>query len=103
VAELIKVNQSTVVRLEQGKFPNPSAKLLERLSEELDLDLAGLYQMGSVHMPELAPYLRASYGLSDTDTAQVLQLVEQLARQRYGANSRGRRDRDGEQPKKKAK
>jgi transcriptional regulator with XRE-family HTH domain len=97
LAELVGVQQSRIVRLEQGKILEPQPKLLHALSQALDLRLVDLYELAGIRMPGLQPYLRAQLGFSDRDTARVQAYIEKLAA-KYGADGSGPHDGADEQP-----
>jgi transcriptional regulator with XRE-family HTH domain len=89
LAAIVEVNQSRLVRLEQGKTAQrPEPALLQRLCEALDLPLSTVYELAGIRMPALKPYLRASYGLTETDAVKAQTYIEQLA-ERYGAPGPG--------------
>jgi transcriptional regulator with XRE-family HTH domain len=91
------INQSNVVRLEQGRIARPKPELLQRLAEALDLPLNELYAVAGVPLPRLQPYLRASYGLSAQDAARAQAYIERLAAG-DGADGRGPSDGADEVP-----
>jgi transcriptional regulator with XRE-family HTH domain len=88
LAAATEVNQSSIVRLEQGQFVRPSPTLLQRLAQVLDLPLNDLYRLADVPLPSLRPYLRASYGLTESDAARAQAYIEKLAAN-YGATGQG--------------
>lgn len=59
------VNDSTVVRLEQGSRTNPRPAILAKLSQALGLSLADLYSIVGYavpqDLPDLPAYLRIKY------------------------------------------
>lgn len=97
LAEIVGADQSQLVRLEQGKVARPRPGLLLRLGQSLDVRLVDLYELAGIPLPELHPYLRARYGLTDQDTAQVQRYIEKLAAG-YGADGSGPLDGADEQP-----
>lgn len=99
LAAQVGVNQSRLIRLEQGKVLQPEPALLQKLSAALDLPLTQLYEMAGIRMPGLQPYLRASYGLTEKDAAKAQAYVDRLAA-RYGADGSGPADGLDEQPDK---
>lgn len=97
LAAAAEVNQSSIVRLEQGQFARPKPALLQRLAQVLGLPLHDLYQLAGIPLPGLQPYLRASYGLSEADAARAQAYIEGLAA-RYGADGQGPADGADEAP-----
>ena len=97
LAQAVGVNQSSIVRLENGRFAKPTPAVLQRISEVLEIPLMQLYALADIPMPALQPYLRASYGLSHEDVENVHQYIQQLAA-RYGADGTGPLDGADEQP-----
>ena len=75
VAAAAEMTPATVSRLETGLIESPRPEHLRRLSRALDVDLEDLYALAGYLMPEglpeLQPYLRAKYGLSDRAVAQL--------------------------------
>lgn len=65
VAKRSGMNDSNVVRLEQGAILNPRPETLKSLADVLDLDLADVYAtIGYVQpegLPNFTPYLRTKY------------------------------------------
>lgn len=76
------VNYSTISYLEKGDFDSPSPKILESLSEALDLSLEDLYSVVGYTRPSALPslpvYLRSKYGLSAADAAELEEHFEKL-------------------------
>src|SRR3954451_19094440 len=69
VADAAGLAASTVSRLETGITPTPRPDHLQRLAQVLEMDVENLYAVSGYltpgALPELGPYLRAKYGLSD--------------------------------------
>jgi transcriptional regulator with XRE-family HTH domain len=97
LAEAVGIAQSNIVRLEQGHVESPSPVVLQRIATELDLPLTQLYRLAGIPVPALRPYLRADYGLSDQDVAQVQAYIQELA-SRYGTAGDGPVDGADELP-----
>lgn len=65
VAKAAGINQSSVVRFEQGQFAVPHPNKLVRLADALGLNAADLFAMAEYtvpsDLPSLGPYLRTKY------------------------------------------
>jgi transcriptional regulator with XRE-family HTH domain len=88
VAEAAGARNSTVVRLEQGKFAAPSPEKLARFAEMLDIPLADVYARAGYLIPDELPtfeaYLVAKYGdLPESALVELRDLFEALVN-RYG-------------------
>ena len=83
---------STIVRIEQGAFAEPSPEKLQRMSEVLGLSLADLYAMADYPipgLPALRPYLRTKYqDLPAADIDRIDAYAQRLAK-RSGVNLEG--------------
>jgi transcriptional regulator with XRE-family HTH domain len=97
LAEAVAVNQSNIVRLEQGQITSPTPALLQRLADRLDLPLNQLYELAGIPLPGLHAYLRTSYGLSEADIARTQEYIDRLAAS-YGSDGRGPDDGADEAP-----
>jgi len=97
LGEIVGVNQSQLVRLEQGKTLEPQPSLLQSLSEALDLRLVDIYELAGIRMPSLQPYLRATYGLNPKDTAKAEAYIQRLA-SKLGSTGHGPDDGADEAP-----
>ena len=64
---------STVSRLETGFIATPKPDHLQKLALALGIDVEELYEAAGylTPLPELRPYLRAKYGLSDEQASQL--------------------------------
>ena len=82
LAEAAGLVPSTVSRLESGLIASPKPDHLQRLARALEVDVEELYAAAGYvvgeGLPELRPYLRAKYGLSDAATNQVEGYVRAL-------------------------
>jgi transcriptional regulator with XRE-family HTH domain len=69
LAEAAGLVPSTVSRLENGLIATPRPEHLQRLAKALEIDVEELYAAAGYltpgALPELRPYLRAKYGLTD--------------------------------------
>jgi len=65
LGRLAGIENSTIVRLEQGAFANPQPDTLRRIAEVLELPLADLYALADyvvpAELPTFKPYLRSKY------------------------------------------
>ena len=82
---------STVSRLETGFIATPRPEHLQRLARALGIDVEQMYlTLGYLEpgaLPELRPYLRAKYGLTDELANRVEGFVEAV---RQETNKRGK-------------
>jgi transcriptional regulator with XRE-family HTH domain len=84
LARRSKVAQSTVFRLEQGEFLNPSPDTLAKLAEALGLNLSDVLLSAqypiTTELPSLPAYLRTKYrDLPAPAQAELQAYVERLA------------------------
>jgi transcriptional regulator with XRE-family HTH domain len=79
LAELMQVRDSTVSRLEHGKFAAPRPDKLARLAEVLHLDLADVFARAGyvvpTEMPHWSHYLRAKYPDLPASAIQELRVL----------------------------
>jgi len=65
VARAVQVRDSTIMRLERGRYAAPAADKLARIAEVLKLDLADVFAIAEYIVPSSLPalpqYLRARY------------------------------------------
>ena len=80
---------STVSRLETGFIATPRPEHLQKLAQALGIEVEELYAAAgySTPLPELRPYLRAKYGLTDELANRVEGFVEAV---RQETNQRGK-------------
>ena len=93
LARAVGVNDSTIVRIEQGAIEAPRPNLLRAIARELDLPLSDVFAQADYvtpnDLPTFAPYLRAKYGeLPPAAVAELQQSFDRIA-QRYGYEGRG--------------
>lgn len=85
LAGRIGINNSYLARLESGENDSPSAELLQRIADVLEISSTDLFAFIGVKppegLPDLAPYLRAKYHL---DEAAVRELAEHMRRLAQG-------------------
>lgn len=81
LASRVGIHNSYLARLEGGENDSPSAELLQRIAEVLEISstdlLAFIGVKPSEGLPDLAPYLRAKYRLDET---AIREMAEQLRR-----------------------
>jgi transcriptional regulator with XRE-family HTH domain len=87
---------STVSRLETGFIATPRPEHLQKLAGALGIDVEEMYlTLGYLEpgaLPELRPYLRAKYGLTDDLANRVEGFVEAV---RQETNQRGKEGQHG--------
>jgi len=76
VASAAGVPRSTLLRLERGEFAVPDPDKLQRLAEALGVDPEELFARypAAEELPDVAPYLRAKFGMS----AEAIEEAETL-------------------------
>lgn len=94
---------STVLRLEAGEFEAPDPNKLQRLAAALGIDPEEFFAHypAPERLPEIAPYLRAKYGMSSEAVAEAERLFAELEarhqpkkkQQRSTGGRRGKRAR----------
>jgi transcriptional regulator with XRE-family HTH domain len=69
LASRVGIHNSYLARLESGETASPAADLLQRIADVLEISSTDLLAFIGVKppegLPELAPYLRAKYRMSD--------------------------------------
>lgn len=84
------ITTSTVSRIEQGEIDKPSALHLSRLAQAFGMEVEDYYALAGymtpVGLPEMKPYLRVKYGLSDHEAERVEEIFQAL-RGRWGADN----------------
>lgn len=81
LAGRVGIHNSYLARLESGENASPSAELLQRIADVLEIGSTDLLAFIGVKppkgLPELAPYLRAKYHL---DNRAIRELAEHMRR-----------------------
>jgi transcriptional regulator with XRE-family HTH domain len=81
LANRVGIHNSYLARLENGETANPAADLLQRIADVLEISSADLLAFIGVKppegLPDLAPYLRAKYRMSD---AAIREMAEHMRR-----------------------
>jgi DNA-binding XRE family transcriptional regulator len=81
LAQQIGAPPSTILRLERGEFGMPDPDKLARIAEALGIEAEELYALGPYpDLPEMAPYLRTKYGMSDEAVAEAEEFFSSLAK-----------------------
>lgn len=92
LARAAGVDPTWVSRLEHGEYDRPDPRLLARLADSLQLDLADLYlgagYRSGAGLPGFTPYLRAKYDLPP-------EAIDQLAAHFELINERHAREQEG--------
>jgi transcriptional regulator with XRE-family HTH domain len=69
LASRVGIHHSYVAQLESGDWTSPSADVLQRIADVLEIASIDLFAFIGIRptegLPELAPYLRAKYHLDD--------------------------------------
>jgi transcriptional regulator with XRE-family HTH domain len=80
----VGVRQSTITRVEQGRFASPRPAKLASIARVLGLSLADVYARAGYlvpdELPSFEPYLSAKYrNLPETAIAELVRLFDELA------------------------
>jgi transcriptional regulator with XRE-family HTH domain len=102
LAEAAGLVPSTVSRLETGFIASPKPEHLQRLAQALGMDVEELYAAAGYltpgALPELRPYLRAKYGLTDDMASRIEGYVEALRETNQQPGKEGQHDTRDEAP-----
>jgi transcriptional regulator with XRE-family HTH domain len=83
LANAVGMNVAAIHNLENGKVKEPRPAKLAKIAEMLDIRVEDLYStIGytvASELPELAPYLRAKYQLSNAEVKQLNGVFSALA------------------------
>jgi transcriptional regulator with XRE-family HTH domain len=89
VANRAGVNKDSVLTLENGTNLTPQPETLKAVAQALELSVTDLMVIAdwlpAGELPNLRPYLRAKYGLSDHEAAELDDYVAKL-QQRHGSH-----------------
>lgn len=93
VAAEIGLDQSNIVRLENGAVTTPKPSVLAGLARVLDLDLADLYALAGYtkpsELPAFTPYLRSKFAdLPEAAQAELERSFTRIAK-KYGYTANG--------------
>ena len=93
---------STVSRLETGFIATPRPEHLQRLAQALGIDVEELYvtvgYLTPGALPELRPYLRAKYGLTDELANRVEGFVAAVRQETNQRGKEGQHDTGDQAP-----
>lgn len=80
LAASVGISASNITRLEAGEHQAPSAGLLQRIADVLEIDSAELLDFIGVKpsLPEPRTYFRRAYGMNDKQAREAVRLIEQL-------------------------
>jgi transcriptional regulator with XRE-family HTH domain len=82
LAKLAGLDWSYIGRLEKGEIGTPDPVKLQKLARALEVEIEDFYALAGYFMPEglpeLAPYLRVKYDLSEDASEQVERYVARL-------------------------
>lgn len=96
LASRVGVDHGYLVRLEGGQKSNPSAELLYRLAEALELDNTELLSLigikPSSSLPSAPVYFRHKYGMNPADAKRLAELVEDFAKNITSTNKEVNRE-----------
>jgi len=94
LARLAGLSHTTVIRIEGGEFGRPDPEKLGRLAEALEIDAEELYALAPYpDLPEMAPYLRTKYGMSEAAVAEAEAFFAELEQRDKQEGRRGKRAR----------
>jgi transcriptional regulator with XRE-family HTH domain len=83
LANRVGIHNSYLARLENGETANPAADLLQRIADVLEISSTDLLAFIGVKppdgLPDLAPYLRAKYRMSDAAIREMAEHMRRLA------------------------
>lgn len=89
------IPQSTILRLEAGKIEAPDPDKIERIAKVLKIESEELFAAypAPERLPDMAPYLRAKFGMSDEAVAEAEQFFSGLADKDKKGGARAKRSR----------
>ena len=80
-------NHGYLARLESGEKKNPSADMLQRIADALEVNAADLFLLAGLPMPRELPsieaLLRVEYELSDDEVAEARQQIDEIVRRHH--------------------
>lgn len=79
LAAMVGMHHSVLARIESDEVTQPSAELLQRLSDALDIDASELLAYIGVKpsLPEPHVYFRKAYGMSEAQAREAVKMVEE--------------------------
>lgn len=100
VANLAGVNKDSVATLENGTNLTPQPETLKAIAQALELSVTDLMLVADWlpvgELPNLQPYLRAKYGLSDQQAAELDDYLARLQRRHGSQGGTGPSDHEDE-------
>jgi transcriptional regulator with XRE-family HTH domain len=101
VANRAGVNKDSVLTLENGTNLTPQPETLKAVAQALELSVTDLMVIvdwpPAGELPNLRPYLRAKYGLSDQEAAELDNYVAKLQQRHGSQGGTGPSDHEDEQ------
>lgn len=100
VERLAGVDDSTVVRLENGVIADPRPATVRAICEALDLVVADVYPVADYpgSLPTFRPYLRTKYRGLPTEAVEQLDRIFRRLAERHGLDSAGPAPGEDEAP-----
>jgi transcriptional regulator with XRE-family HTH domain len=93
LAAAANVHLGTVSGLEHGTNLAPQPEILKTIARVLELSMSDLFLIADWlpvdELPSLQPYLRAKYGLGESDAAEIDHYLMRLREQRGNRDGRG--------------
>jgi transcriptional regulator with XRE-family HTH domain len=100
VASRAGVNKDSVATLENGTNLTPQPETLKAIAQALELSVTDLMLIADWlppgELPNIRPYLRAKYGLSDRDAAELDDYLTQLQKRHGSQGGTGPSDHEDE-------
>jgi transcriptional regulator with XRE-family HTH domain len=100
VANRAGVNKDSVLTLENGTNLTPQPETLKAVAQALELSVTDLMLIAdwlpADELPNLRPYLRAKYGLSDPEAAELDDYLAKLQQRHGSQGGTGPRDNEDE-------
>lgn len=95
LARAVGVPDSTIMRLERAEIDAPNPDLIERVAAALEIEPEELFTAypAPERLPDMAPYLRAKFGMSDEAVAEAEQFFSDLADKDKKGGGRAKRSR----------
>src|SRR6266849_5822966 len=79
LGSMADLHHSLLARIESGEVEKPSAELLQRLADTLEIDAQALLEFIGVkpNLPEPQVYFRKEFGVSDREAREIVKLIEE--------------------------
>jgi transcriptional regulator with XRE-family HTH domain len=102
LAALSRIDQATIVRLEQGAFAEPRPDTLRGVAEALGVSVTDVFALADYavpnELPTFTPYLRTKYRDLPAEAVEQLDRSFQRLAKRYGFDPAGPAPGEDEQP-----